>query len=114
MNFWEKVKQDLEKGLKEGVSFVKESAAVVKGKADELTEEAKRQYKIYDLKSKVHKWMAELGGLVYQLQAKRKDPLKDSAVRSVISRIGKLESRISRLELKRSKGAPAKKTAKRK
>jgi hypothetical protein len=58
MNFWEKVKKDLQKGIKEGIDWgkiktelqkgikegmvvVKEGAAVVKEKAEELTEGGK-------------------------------------------------------------------------
>lgn len=42
MNFWEKVKNDLQKGIKEGIDFVKEGATIVKVKAEELTEEGKK------------------------------------------------------------------------
>ena len=43
MGLWETVKKDLQKGLKEGVAYVKEGAIVVKQKAEVLGEEAKRQ-----------------------------------------------------------------------
>ena len=38
MDFWENVKKDLQKGVKEGLDFLKEGAAIVKVKADELTD----------------------------------------------------------------------------
>lgn len=44
---------------------VKDGAAVLKGRAEELTEEGKSRYKIFDLKRKIHEWMTELGGRVY-------------------------------------------------
>ena len=47
MDFWENVKKDLQKGVKEGLDFLKEGAAIVKVKADELTDEGKKRYKIY-------------------------------------------------------------------
>lgn len=87
MSFWEKVKKDLQKGLKEGVTFVKEGTIVVKERAEELTEEAKRQYKIFDLKTKVQKEIAELGGKVYELSPKVKNPMLNSRVKTIVTRI---------------------------
>lgn len=109
MNFWEKVKKDMQKGIREGLAIVKEGAAVVKEKAGELTEEGKRQYKIFDLKTKVQKEIAELGGKVYDLSSKVKNPMLDSKVKAVVAKIKKLETQITRLE---GKAKPqAKKTA---
>ena len=65
MNLWDKIRRDVQKGIKEGMSVVKEVAAVAREKAEELTEEGKRRYKIFDLKVKVQKEMSELGGNVY-------------------------------------------------
>lgn len=112
MSFWEKIKKDMQKGLKEGMTAFREGATVVREKAGELGDEAKKQYKIYDLKAKVQKWIAELGGLVYELQAKAKDPMQDTTVKLMISRIRKLEAQILRLEGK-PKAAPKKPAPKR-
>lgn len=115
MNFWEKVKKDLQKGIKEGIDWgkikaelqkgikegmvvVKEGAAVVKGKAEEITEEGKRRYKIFELKRKVHDWMAELGGRVYELSSKMENPMQDATVKLMVARIKKIEAQITRLE----------------
>jgi hypothetical protein len=46
VSFYQKVKKDVQKGIKEGVHLLKEGAAVVKVKAEELAEEGKRRYKI--------------------------------------------------------------------
>lgn len=108
MSFWEKVKKDLEKGIKEGISFVKEGAVVVMEKAEELTEEGKRLYRVFELKTKVQKEIAELGGKVYDLSSKRKNPLVDAKVKANIARIKKLEGQIKKLE--GITKAPAKKT----
>ena len=70
MTLWEKVKIDLQKGIEEGMAAIKEGAAVVKEKAEELTEEGKRRYKIFEMKKEVHKDLAELGGKVYDLRSK--------------------------------------------
>lgn len=128
MNFWEKVKKDLQKGIKEGIDWgkiktelqkgikegivvVKEGAAVVKEKAEELTEEGKRRYKIFELKRKVHEWMTELGGKVYGLSPKAENPMRDTTVKLIINRIKKLEAQITKLEGK-PKAAVKKKTKK--
>ena len=115
MNFWEQVKKDLTKGSKEVMSALKEGATVVKEKAGELSDEGKRQYKVYDLKSKVHKEIGELGGAVYDLSSKVKNPMLDTKVTAIISKIKKLELQISRIEGKKeiaSKKVPVSKTPK--
>lgn len=98
MTFWEKVKRDLQKGIKEGIAIVKESAAVVREKAEELTEEGKRRYKIFELKTKVQKEISELGGRVYDLSSKTKNPILDRKVKTIVARIKKFETQITKLE----------------
>lgn len=98
MNFWEKVKRDIQKGIQEGIDFVKEGATVVKEKAEELTEEGKKQYKIFEIKTKVQKKMAELGGRVYDLSSQVKNPFRDSKVKAIINRIKKFEAQITKLK----------------
>jgi hypothetical protein len=115
MDFWEKVRKDLQKGWKEGVEAFKEGAIVVRKKAEELTEEGKKKYKIYDLKTKVHKEISELGGRVYDLRSKVKNPMDNDKIKEVISRLKRLESQITKLEGKKkvtSKRKPAKRTVK--
>ena len=108
MSFWDKVKKDIQKGFKEGMAFVKEGATVVMEKAEELTEEGKKRYNIFELKTKVQKEITELGGKVYDLSSKRKNPLLDSKVKANISRIKKLELKINRLEAKSKKASATK------
>ncbi len=98
MGFWENVKRDIQKGFKEGIGIVKEGVTVVREKAEELTEEGKRRLKIFDLKTKVQREFAELGGKIYDLSSKMKNPMLDSKVKTVMSRIKKLEMQIARLE----------------
>jgi len=107
MNFWEKITKDLQKGLQEGVDAVKEGVAVVKKKAEDLSGEAQKQYKIFELKSKVHKLISELGGRIYELHSKTKNPLNNKRVQSVISRIKKLEAQLSKLETGKVPGRKA-------
>ena len=109
MDFWEKIKSDIQKGIKEGIGIVKEGAIVVRAKAEELTEEGKKRLKVFELKTKVQRDLSELGGKVYALSAKGKNPLLDSKVKSVIARVKKTEARIVTLE---GKKAASGKTAK--
>lgn len=111
MNFWEKVKKDIQKGVKEGIGIVKEGAIAVKVKAGELTEEGKRRYKIFELKTKVQRELSELGGRVYDLSSKVKNPMLDKKVKAIVARVKKLEARVTKLEGK--KVAPRKATTKR-
>ena len=113
MNFWSKVKKDLQNGVDEGIAFVKEGAAVVLKKAEELTEEGKKRYAVYELKSKVQREIAELGGQVYDLSSKMKNPMLDIKVKDITSRIKRLEDQILKVEGKKepAKKAPRKKTA---
>jgi len=98
MTFWEKVQEDLQKGIKEGVHLLKEKAIVVKEKAGELAEEGKKRYKIFDLQMKVQKEIAELGGRVYDLSSKLKNPMLDKRVKALIARVKKLETQVTKLE----------------
>ncbi len=100
---------------------MKEGAAVVMKKAGQLTEEGKNYYVAYELKSKVQKEIAELGGHVYDLSAKTKNPMLDTKVREIIARIKRLEAELQKLEGKPTapkqtvaKKAAAKKPAARK
>ena len=87
----------------EGFDFLKEGAAVVKVKAEELTDEGKRRYKIYELKAKVQNEIEDLGGRVYDLDSKKKSPMQDKKVKAIINCIKKLEARIAKLEGKEVK-----------
>lgn len=110
MDFWEKIKSDVQKGIREGIGIVKEGAIVVRAKAEELTEEGKKRLKVFELKTKVQRDLSELGGKVYSLSATGKNPLLDSKVKSVIARVKKVEARIATLEGKKpASGKTAKK-----
>jgi|Deesub1362A_J573_1020465.scaffolds.fasta_scaffold00168_30 tRNA A22 N-methylase len=96
MGLWEKIRKDVQKSVMEGITTLRE-------KAEELTEEGKKKYKLLELKNKVHKEMAELGGKVYGLSSKVKNPMLDAKVKSIIERIKKLEAQIKKLEAKPKK-----------
>ncbi len=119
MSFWTKVKKDLQDGVDEGLAFVKEGAAVVIRKAEELTDEGKKRYILYEMKAKVQKEIAELGGKVYDLSAKMKNPMLDTKIKEITARIKRFEAEILKIEGKQApqakktvvKKTPAKKTS---
>ena len=92
---------------------MKEGASVVRKKAEELTEEGKRLYQLYELKTNVHKEISELGGTIYELSEKVKNPMLSAKVKAIKARIKKLEMQIQKLEgkpeAKPGKAAPRKK-----
>jgi len=98
MSLWNEVKADLEKGVKEGIEIIKEGATFVKEKTEEITEEGKKRLKLFELKAKVRKEMTELGGHVYDLKSRVKNPFLDSKVKTAMERIKKLEDQIMKLE----------------
>lgn len=112
-SLFDKIKKDVKKGIEEGIAVVKEGASVVSEKMGELTAEGKRQYKIYDLKSKIHGQMTVLGGRVYEVLDGRKSPAADNGVKAVFVKIKTMEAQLQRLEgVKEKKAAPRKPAAK--
>jgi hypothetical protein len=91
MDLWEKVKRDIRKGVKEGI-------AVIKEKAEELSEEGKKRIRLFDLKTKIQAEFTELGGKVYSSSAKVKNPMLDRKVKAITNRIRKLELQIAKIE----------------
>jgi len=102
MEFWNRIQKDIGKNLREGLQTIKE-------KAGELTGEGKRKYMAYDLKSQIHKTMADLGAAVYELKGSSNNPVKTPKVVSLIGKITKLEEKLSEIEPSKSAPKPAKK-----
>ena len=104
MDLWEKVKRDVQKGVKEGIAAIRE-------KAEELSEEGKKRIRLFDLKTKIQAEFTELGGKVYSSSTKMKNPMLDGKVKAITNRIKKLEAQIAKLEGKQ-KTTTKKKAAK--
>jgi hypothetical protein len=98
MDFWEQIKKDLQRSVREGIGKVREGVIVVRSKAGELTAEGKRRIRIFELKTKVERELSELGGRVYALSKKSGNVSSDRKVQSILMRIRKLEEKIMRLE----------------
>ncbi|HTP04253.1 MAG TPA: hypothetical protein VMM54_03735 [Nitrospirota bacterium] len=113
---WEMIKRDLQEGLEKGVAAMKQGAIVVQKKAEVLTEEGMRQYKVLTLKARIHEAITDLGAKVYSLMssAKVKNPALNTGVKDVMVRIKDLEEQISILEGRGSSARPKARTKTRK
>jgi hypothetical protein len=114
---WESIKKDIQKGWKEGVAVMKEGAIVAQKKAIELTEEGKRNFKIFELKTRCYKKVYDLGERVHVLLSGKKkaaNPALDATVKKIMADIGNLEAQIAKLKLqgKVTKAKPVRKRKK--
>jgi hypothetical protein len=97
---WELIKKDLQKELEKGIAIIKNGAIVIQKKAEEVTEEGKRQYKMLSTKAKLHESMRDLGAKVYMLMsgARIRNPALDNGVKAITARIKGLEAELAKLE----------------
>jgi hypothetical protein len=100
MGFWETIEKDIKKNIKEGLEFFKEGGTAVSQKIEQLTEEGKRKYKIFTLKMKVQDEFSRLGGKIYDLSSRTKNPMTNRSIKAIISRIQRLEKQIADREQK--------------
>jgi len=106
----DKIKNDLKKGIDGGIAALKEGANVVSVKMNELTDEGKRQYKIFNLNLKIQDLIKELGGMVYAVLDNGKSVDGDKKIKATCAKIKKLEWQITRLEGRKT-AVPAQKPA---
>lgn len=108
------LRRDIEEGIRQGIVYVEKGVALVREKAGELTEEGRKQYRMYELKTRMQKDIAELGAKVYaQFSAVSARPLSDEA-QKLIDRIRKAEGDLQKLEntaAAKAKTAPKKKAS---
>ncbi len=97
---WELLKKELQNELEKGIAIIKNGAIVMQKKAEEVTEEGKRQYKMLSTKAKLHESMRDLGAKVYMLMsgARIRNPALDNGVREITARIKGLEAELAKLE----------------
>lgn len=101
MNFWDRVKKDVQKSFKDGMT-------VIRAKAEKVGEEGKKRYRIFDLKHTVHRHMSELGGMIYELSSTSANPMAAEGVKATIGKIRKLEEQIEKLEASMPRAAKKK------
>jgi len=97
---WDNIKKDLQDGLEKGMAAMKKGVIVVQKKAEELTDEGKRQYKILTLKTKIHESVSDLGAKAYGIMSgtRPKNPALDAGVKEIMARIKDLEEQMAILE----------------
>lgn len=102
----EKIREDLKKGIEDGISVLKEGATTFYDKVDEIKAAAKKQYNIFDLQTKIQDEMTKLGGRAYDVYNSNKSIDDDKKIKAAFAKIKKLEWQLAKLE-----GAPSVKPA---
>jgi hypothetical protein len=111
--FLNKIKKDVKKGWEEGLASVMQGANVVSVKMNELSEEGKRQYKLFNLHVKIKDQMNELGEIACAVLKSDKSLDEDKKIKAAFTKIKKLEWQLSKLAGdKKIKIAESKKAAK--
>ena len=106
-NLFDKIKLNLKKGMEEGLAVLKEGANVVSVKMNELSEEGKRQYKIFNLTLQIQDQMKELGGMTYAVLNSMKSVDEDKKIKVAFTKIKKLEWQLKKIEgAKKTTSAP--------
>jgi hypothetical protein len=97
-SLFEKIKEDLKKGIEDGISALKDGANAFYGKVDEIKAVAKKQYNIFDLQTRIQNEMTKLGGRVYDVYKSNQSIDEDKKVKAVFARIKKLEWQLAKVE----------------
>ena len=106
MAFWNKVREDVSKGLrtgmKQGVSALKEGSNIAAEKAGQMAEMGKVRYQIFLLEQKTEKNFSEIGARIFELAevGNAKAALADGIVKKKISEAKKLEKKVKNLQSK--------------
>ncbi len=94
----DKIKKDVKKGWAQGIAAVMQGANVVSVKMNELSEEGKKQYKMFGLHVKIKDQMNELGGIAYTALENGKSLDEDKKIKAAFNKIKKLEWQLRKLE----------------
>jgi len=97
-NLFEKIKINLKTGMEEGIAALKESANAVSLKMNELSEEGKRQYKIFNLTMKIQDQIKELGSMTYAVLDSMKSVDESKKIKTSFTKIKKLEWQLNKIE----------------
>jgi len=92
---------DVNKLIKEIEAGIKQSIEAVKEKADELTEEGKKQYRLFDLKSGRQKQSAAVGEKLHELVSGKKMTVSDKALKTLLASLARTIAEIDKLEGKK-------------
>jgi hypothetical protein len=95
---FDKISKDLKKGIEGGIAVLKEGATAVSVKMNELSEEGKKQYKIFNLNLKIQDQIKELGGMAYAVLDSSKNLDENKKIKAAFVKIKKLEWQLSKIE----------------
>lgn len=96
-DFLENFKKDVKKGLDEGIAAVMQGANVLSVKMNELSEEGKRQYKMFNLHVKIKDQMNELGDIAFAVLENGKSLDEDKKIKAAYHKIKKLQWQLGKL-----------------
>jgi len=105
-NLLDRIKKDIKKGLDQGVAAVMQGASVISLKMNELSDEGKKQYKIFDMTVKIRDHVNDLGDIAYTVLKSGKSLDESKKIKAAFARIEKLEWQLDKIE-----GNPKVKTA---
>jgi hypothetical protein len=95
---FDKISKDLKKGIEEGIAVLKEGANAVSVKMNKISEEGKKQYKIFNLNLKIQDQIKELGGMAYAILDSSKSLDENKKIKAAFAKIKKLEWQLSKIE----------------
>ncbi len=102
-----KLIKEIEIGIKQSLDEVRKKAVMVVERADELTEEGKKQYRLYELNSRRQRQSALVGEKLYELVEGNKMMVTDNALKIPLESLAKTIAEIDGLKRKKQK-APVK------
>lgn len=107
-SLFDQIRNNLKKGMEEGIAVLKEGANVVSVKMNELSAEGKRQYKIFNLNLKIQDQINELGGMTYTVLESGKSLDENKKIKAAFAKIKKLEWQLIKIGGKKIKTAKPK------
>ena len=107
-SIFDQIRNNLKKGMEEGIAVLKEGANVVSVKMNELSAEGKRQYKIFNLNLKIQDQINELGGMTYIVLESGKSLDENKKIKAAFAKIKKLEWQLIKIGGKKIKTAKPK------
>ncbi|MBF0563949.1 MAG: hypothetical protein HQK89_01770 [Nitrospirae bacterium] len=102
MGFWDKLKNDFQKGINESLSSVTSVSREIGHKADSLVAEGKKQLELYNMKKKMTCNFSDLGERVYELMTGDGSNVNDDEIaRSIVETISAIKSQLTEQERER-------------
>ena len=95
---WKNIKEDIAKGLREGLESVKDGAGTIAKKAEELSSEGQKKVRVFNLKRRIQDDMEELGVLLYNTDKAEPGTIVSQAAREIVEKIDRKFAELKDLE----------------